>query len=246
MFILKNNPSLQRMSQIRRNFGATCTLKGTRAKKSLVGDHYTQAQGRSMVEMLGVLAIIGVLSVGAIAGYSKAMMKYKLNKQAEQISWLFNVIYRYKSAFGESPQFMDLMPTLIKLGEIPQEMIKIQSSPILDIFNSRVYIYTNNCHSGKCSEITFMYNIAPSESFDICQNVFNAAKEFHTYIVRSGVYKYNNDGTPTSYGNDFFGDNYCAEKNCLKNITQEQIYTQCQYCDTYEQTCRLFFNFTIK
>ena len=39
--------------------------------------------GRSMVEMLGVLAIIGVLSVGAIAGYSKAMMKYKLNKQAE-------------------------------------------------------------------------------------------------------------------------------------------------------------------
>ena len=39
--------------------------------------------GRSMVEMLGVLAIIGVLSVGAIAGYSKAMFKYKLNKQAE-------------------------------------------------------------------------------------------------------------------------------------------------------------------
>ena len=31
--------------------------------------------GRSMVEMLGVLAIIGVLSVGAIAGYSKAMME---------------------------------------------------------------------------------------------------------------------------------------------------------------------------
>ena len=27
--------------------------------------------GRSMVEMLGVLAIIGVLSVGGIAGYSR-------------------------------------------------------------------------------------------------------------------------------------------------------------------------------
>lgn len=34
-----------------------------------------------MVEMLGVLAIIGVLSVGAIAGYSKAMFKHKLNRQ---------------------------------------------------------------------------------------------------------------------------------------------------------------------
>ena len=47
-------------------------------------------QGRSMVEMLGVLAIIGVLSVGAIAGYSKAMMKYRLNKQAQQVSTILN------------------------------------------------------------------------------------------------------------------------------------------------------------
>jgi hypothetical protein len=44
--------------------------------------------GRSMVEMLGVLAIIGVLSVGAIAGYSKAMMKYKLNNLSQGLSQL--------------------------------------------------------------------------------------------------------------------------------------------------------------
>ena len=36
--------------------------------------------GRSMIEMLGVLAIIGVLSVGGIAGYSKAMEKWKINQ----------------------------------------------------------------------------------------------------------------------------------------------------------------------
>ncbi len=42
--------------------------------------------GRSMIEMLGVLAIIGVLSVGGIAGYSKAMSKYRINKTIEQIS----------------------------------------------------------------------------------------------------------------------------------------------------------------
>ncbi|MBR3502553.1 MAG: hypothetical protein IKO06_06570, partial [Alphaproteobacteria bacterium] len=39
-----------------------------------------------MIEMLGVLAIIGVLSVGGIAGYSKAMMKYRINKTIEQIT----------------------------------------------------------------------------------------------------------------------------------------------------------------
>jgi len=39
-----------------------------------------------MIEMLGVLAIIGVLSVGGIAGYSKAMTKYRINKTIEQIT----------------------------------------------------------------------------------------------------------------------------------------------------------------
>lgn len=40
--------------------------------------------GRSMIEMLGVLAIIGVLSVGGIAGYSKAMEKFKLDKATDE------------------------------------------------------------------------------------------------------------------------------------------------------------------
>ena len=40
----------------------------------------TQESGRSMVEMLGVLAIIGVLSVGGIAGYTMAMNRYRANE----------------------------------------------------------------------------------------------------------------------------------------------------------------------
>ena len=36
--------------------------------------------GRSMVEMLGVLAIIGVLSVAGSAGYTMAMNKYRANE----------------------------------------------------------------------------------------------------------------------------------------------------------------------
>ena len=43
--------------------------------------------GRSMVEMLGVLAIIGVLSVGGIAGYSKAMYKHKMSKTMDILSY---------------------------------------------------------------------------------------------------------------------------------------------------------------
>lgn len=36
--------------------------------------------GRSMVEMLGVLAVIGVLSVGGVAGYTHAMDRHKVNQ----------------------------------------------------------------------------------------------------------------------------------------------------------------------
>ena len=42
--------------------------------------------GRSMVEMLGVLAIIGVLSVGGIAGYSLSMRRHRANGVVDLIS----------------------------------------------------------------------------------------------------------------------------------------------------------------
>ena len=46
---------------------------------------HTNESGRSMIEMLGVLAIIGVLSVGGIAGYSQAMSKFKVSKTTDQV-----------------------------------------------------------------------------------------------------------------------------------------------------------------
>ena len=44
--------------------------------------------GRSMVEMLGVLAIIGVLSIGGIAGYTMAMNRYRANEILDTASKL--------------------------------------------------------------------------------------------------------------------------------------------------------------
>jgi hypothetical protein len=46
----------------------------------------TPQQGRSMVEMLGTLAIIGVLSVGGIAGYRVAMNRYQANEILDIVS----------------------------------------------------------------------------------------------------------------------------------------------------------------
>ena len=80
-------------------------------------------EGRSMIEMLGVLAIIGVLSVGGIAGYSKAMMKFKINKtidQITQISQNIRILYArqksYKNLSGKVIRKANLAPSELFLG----------------------------------------------------------------------------------------------------------------------------------
>ena len=42
--------------------------------------------GRSMIEMLGVLAIIGVLSIGGLAGYTTAMNRHRANTILDYVS----------------------------------------------------------------------------------------------------------------------------------------------------------------
>ena len=42
--------------------------------------------GRSIVEMLGVVAIVGILSIGAVSGYTTAMKKYKANELLNEAS----------------------------------------------------------------------------------------------------------------------------------------------------------------
>ncbi len=79
--------------------------------------------GRSMIEMLGVLAIVGILSTGAISGYSKAMLKHKTNKTVELITQMSMGI---KTAFSTQKNYSGSgnIDTLNKLGIIPSNIIK--------------------------------------------------------------------------------------------------------------------------
>ncbi len=71
--------------------------------------------GRSMIEMLGVLAIIGVLSVGGIAGYSKAMMKYRINRSVDQI---VQAVTRTRVAFVAQKNYKGLGSTPEEVGSV--------------------------------------------------------------------------------------------------------------------------------
>ena len=80
----------------------------------------TDQSGRSMVEMLGVLAIIGVLSVGGISGYSKAMAKFKMTKAQDQITML---LMNIRTAYATSPSYSGLNSRIaIEYNLAPQEM----------------------------------------------------------------------------------------------------------------------------
>ncbi len=46
----------------------------------------TKENGRSMVEMLGVLAIAGIITLGGLAGYRMAMKKIRANSISELIA----------------------------------------------------------------------------------------------------------------------------------------------------------------
>ena len=241
MFILKNNPSLRRMRLMRRDFGTTCTQKGTRVTKFLAGAHYTQAQGRSMVEMLGVLAIIGILSVGAIAGYSKAMTKYKLNKQAEQISWLLNAMYRYKDLLGQNQPWESFVPYLKKLGEIPQEMIKDNTTTLYDSFGMEYSIYTNGC-SPTCNYTNLSINMSNDyKNFDICNNILETSKAFAEQLDNIAIWESeSNTGLGGIHGNKSCG--YGVK--CLKELTKEDIYDICRLCT--DKGCSFNIQYKIK
>jgi len=96
-------------------------------------------QGRSMIEMLGVLAIVGVLSVGGIAGYSKAMNKFKTNKVIDQINMISTNI---RTLYSSQRNYNGLNNNIaITTGIIPAEMYaSISGSTITNAFGGRVLI----------------------------------------------------------------------------------------------------------
>ena len=101
--------------------------------------------GRSMIEMLGVLAIIGVLSVGGIAGYSKAMNKFKTNKIADNVSML---VANIKTLYAQQNTYDGLEnETAVSMGVVPDELVVKDSQGKYDhltnAFNGTVDIHVS-------------------------------------------------------------------------------------------------------
>ena len=199
-----------------------------------------------MVEMLGVLAIIGVLSVGGIAGYSKAMFKYKLNKQTEQLSHLYDVFLRYKSEWSFEEKHVQIIPYFKKMGEIPEAMyVKNDDTILHDAFGNEVYIVTNSC-TPICNTVLISISLTKKRNFEVCHNIINLAKQYSNTLTYIYVGKNTEDSTSEQFGGSLYGDKYCGSTNkCIRDVDNDTIYDMCNYC-TDSTVCRFRLETYIK
>ena len=132
--------------------------------------------GRSMVEMLGVLAIIGVLSVGGIAGYSKAMNKYKINKTNDQVSML---VANIRTLFSSQNNYAGLNNAqAIKFGVVPNDMYESSTSStatvddIQNAFGGAVFINASGTDAAHTTSAFIVeYQNIPEEA---CVNILTS------------------------------------------------------------------------
>ena len=198
--------------------------------------------GRSMVEMLGVLAIIGILSVGAIAGYSKAMMKYKMNQAADGynhlIATVIEKIAQDSSVFeGDSVGTLWYTSIFAKAGWLPDYFKPRKDTAtnpdaanfVQDKFGNNVWIYKKkDKHIG--------IGVRIDRQKELCITLFNLGKEWKDDLNECDVETI--DGK-VIYG-EFFGDKSCnSSVKCLANLTVNDIDAACSPCET--QYCRFYF-----
>ncbi len=186
--------------------------------------------GRSMIEMLGVLAIVGVLSIGGILGYSKAIYKHKLNKQAEQYNTIISAFWENENSLVTNSRVasdttLSSAPFFV-LGIIPNEMQKGNGARYFyDIFDNRAYI-----RQGGESQYYYIAIDIQNKSFEQCKNIIEVAKAYYEFVPWVTVY-------PRS---SVYGNSYCiGNRKCLKDMTPVQMEQMCDTCKIGD-TCSLW------
>ena len=214
----------------------------TRARKRQVD---ASQYGRSMVEMLGVLAIVGVLSVGGIAGYSKAMMKYKMNKFTVAMNELLNTCIQYSGQLNSSSNAMDIdgaqyfANILYKMNALPDGIKYKNEFRLEDMFGNSVWPFAYPSRNPPLYGIGYALGTNGSNTLnsEICHQLANIAKE-----NSSQLYSISTDNAWIATNLRLYGDAYCQDdKKCIKNMTLADIDTLCYSCQA-EENCRFYFN----
>ena len=184
--------------------------------------------GRSMIEMLGVLAIVGVLSVGGIAGYSKAMSAYKLNKWIYQIREMISgaqTLYMNQKTYGDT-EGNSLLNTFTASGIIPEGMLQDENQ---DMYGNRLFIVLRNKKTVvDALRIAYRWLMpANKEAVECCAKLYELA-HFYNNLWVFGIendfsYGICGNAAPAVYKEDQACQPYDfikAKQNCKKCETQ--------------------------
>ncbi len=211
---------------------------------SLKPDNDSLCAGRSMVEMLGVLAIIGVLSIGAIAGYSKAMMKYKLNQHAVAVNMLINNVLSIKDKLehsGDNNTYYNQL--LYKINLLPDGIIYQRdgnepAKELRDIwFKNKIGVvwskskWTASDGTQRQDNVgVISFNFNPStEGHEVCRNIVIAAKENSANLA--GLRTFNKNSGSYSQTEVIQGDKACNKYvTCLRDLSLDTISKLCNNC----------------
>ncbi len=187
--------------------------------------------GRSMIEMLGVLAIIGVLSVGGIAGYSKAMEKWKINKTVEEYTYLLQGLLEHlddiKKMNADNVKQYSLVDLCYAKGLVPGNWQRLSELGLSDLEDSlgnnvRPFIRGNELVidfylGGRTKdEQGFHSNQFPVRLCEVLMQ--NMVQPLHSSIMFVSF----SDGTK------YYGDNFCGENTkCVRDVTLLDIQEKC-------------------
>lgn len=194
--------------------------------------------GRSMIEMLGVLAIIAVLSVGGIAGYSKAMMKFKVNKWLDDVVTTianFNTFYMNSKKYSEIDD-RDLTDFFEELKIVPENMLDAQNK---DVFGSRLVILSHIAGGGRynwTSHLRLDFYMQPSNgAVEECKAMFDIVPQYAgTKIVTLNESSTGKLGGDLSVCGKAAGTDYARYENCV-SYNVAVIAQKCAICA--KQSC---------
>ena len=170
----------------------------------------TNESGRSMVEMLGVLAIIGVLSVGGIAGYTFAMNKHRANELLHQVS-MRSVSCMAQLAQGNTTLSID------DFGDYDGYSF----SPSYNTTDKTYSITVTGLNGKTISEAVCnnMKNAVPSDViFETTCGVTNASVKL--------IYR-GESGDATNTASNCFISNNCSSTTCDAGETWHECYHSC-------------------
>ena len=208
--------------------------------------------GRSMIEMLGVLAIIGVLSVGGIAGYSKAMEQFKINKFIDQVS---QIVVNTQTLYAQQKDYNGLHADVaISMGIIPDNLGSLDNSSWKHRFNNLPWSNTYMELEGVGSSKLFMISLYGSLPEKVCttlasQNWGTSSTGLVSVTVNGpgtspqwdGRIGTPNGGCQAQYNSDYTQCSSCTDNTASVVCTKDHsipmspsLATQiCQQCDLY-------------